>query len=246
MVKLLTSYFSISQRDAEADFADIKASGFDIVNLPMTEEHAIYHTYRYEQLVNIAHKNDLEAWISPWGVLGVFGGEGLTQHKNVCPRSCQARETMEQWLYAAQPADHIHWDEPRNTCCNDVFAILDRVWSRDWIKPQSVYSNLNLGPLCVLSQPSGIFVDIYEDATAIDFLQNSFYGSDYKRGAWVKGFRTNGTHVEKQLKLALDANLDYVGVWGYNGCQEVNILRSSVDTWPTVKQVIRDFKGDSL
>lgn len=245
MVKLLTSYFSLSRRDAEKDFADIKASGFDIVNLPMTEERAMFHDAHYKKLVDIAHKNDLEAWISPWGVLGVFGGEGLTEHLSTCPYSCNARDTMNMWIYAAQVADAIHWDEPKQKCC-DLRNILVNEWSPQFNKPQSVYSNLDFDEPYVLPAPSGIFVDIYNNPANINVFKTTFFGPGHTYGVWVKAFRTIGEVVEHSLTRALNADLDYVGVWGYNGCDEVPMLRSSEDTWPTVKQVIRDFKGDNL
>ena len=116
---------------ARADLAAMVAAGVDYVVHVLTEEDLRWGPESVARLIQISHELGLEAWLDPWGVGGVFGGEAasyavmeypaacqrtnLGKHKPaLCPRSTVFRDLIERWLdtAAASGTTVVLWDEP--------------------------------------------------------------------------------------------------------------------------------------
>jgi hypothetical protein len=116
---------------ARADLEAMVEAGASYVVHVMTEDDLRWGPESVARLVAQSHDLGLDAWLDPWGVGGVFGGEAasyavmefptacqrtsLGTHKPaLCPRSTAFRDLIERWLDAAAAtgATTVLWDEP--------------------------------------------------------------------------------------------------------------------------------------
>lgn len=127
------SYFGVrNPRHVERDLDDIKRLGFDYVVFTFSENDHRFYRETMAVCVELAHRHDLKAYMDPWGVCGIFGGEAFTDRgawdleaqqcrsdgrslPKLCPNSDEVRAYLRQWIATvAEPlqADAIFWDEP--------------------------------------------------------------------------------------------------------------------------------------
>jgi hypothetical protein len=131
-IQLGVSYFGNRYpRHAERDLAAIAAMGADYVVHVMSEADLRWNPDTIRQLVENGRGHGLTAWLAPWGVGGVFGGEaasyavgehpGACQRDNrdrplpaLCPRQPAFWTLSDAWLDAAASAgaEIVLWDEP--------------------------------------------------------------------------------------------------------------------------------------
>ena len=116
---------------ADADMAEIAASGFDSVVHTFSENDLFFCTETMKKIVEISHGHGLTVFLDPWGVGGVFGGEAFSRHLLDSPDIWQVsrsgrrkpaaclnhpafRTFMLEWLERAADIepDGIFWDEP--------------------------------------------------------------------------------------------------------------------------------------
>src|SRR3712207_8651240 len=80
---------------ARADLTAMAAAGVSYVVHVMTEEDLRWNPGTIADLVAITHELGMEAWLDPWGVGGVFGGEaasyGVMEHPTACQRTNHGR-----------------------------------------------------------------------------------------------------------------------------------------------------------
>ena len=125
---------------ARADFAEIAGTGATYVVHTMSEADLRWNPGTMRDLVAAGAEIGLDAWLTPWALGGVFGGEApsyaVMEHPEacqrddrgnhlpaLCPRRPEFRRLMADWLDAAAEsgAAICQWDEPH----------LARRWSRD-------------------------------------------------------------------------------------------------------------------
>ena len=127
------SYFGnrIPEHFAEHDLPDIVAHGCTYIVHTFSENDLQHYQGSLKAMVAATHAAGLEAYIDPWGVGGVFGGEAysdfvprnpdtwqLKQDGVSVPIAClnapKFRDFMVGWVDAAVEvgADVIFWDEP--------------------------------------------------------------------------------------------------------------------------------------
>ena len=209
------------------------ARNFDIVLFPMSEEHESFYALNLARMTEIAHQRGLKVWISPWGVLGIFGGEGVTQYSGECPYKPHMRKYMYRWIEVVRAigADGIHFDEPRQTCCDISAFIVDAIaYAQRNELETSLYINSELWEM---GEPLPANTTLWDDA----------YNSPHKYGdgVWIRGFSlrkdTMQPHLDR-LQEALNSNLDYVGLWGYNGCTHLSMLASDPEFWWKAKEIL--------
>lgn len=247
-MKLAVAYLGNDRETPIEDFARIKHIGFDVVVLPVSEEHIAFQSQRVRELVKIAHFFDLDAWLSPWGLLGVFGGEGITAYKDECPYSCASDRVMESFINLAvtSKVDGIHWDEPRNKCCNvdnflDMWMYVGKennldahvyINSQLWVPESYTYRETMAGS-------ASTWTDVYNEEKDLErFSDNVGVG-----GVWVRGFRVGADEVDthiSRLKFCLQSGIDFVGIWAYNGGAQYSILESHPSYWLRVEEVLRE------
>lgn len=118
-------------RHVEADLEDIARHGCTFVVHTFSEDDLAYYRATMAQIVEATHRAGLEAWIDPWGVGSIFGGEAFSayvayfpEHRQVlssgqpvpaaCPNHPHFRAVIRDWVEAAlgTGADVVFWDEP--------------------------------------------------------------------------------------------------------------------------------------
>lgn len=131
-LKLGASYFGVKAPEfVENDLNEMKDAGCDVVLHTFSERDQKYLLETTREIVELSKKKDLETYISPWGVAGVFGGEAFSQYivheddtrqvlsdGELAPAAClnndKFRSFMKEWIEDAVDigGDVIFWDEP--------------------------------------------------------------------------------------------------------------------------------------
>ncbi len=126
------SYFSSRDlRHVRADLREMVERGCTYVVHCFTETDLAYYRDTMRDVVQATHDAGLEAWLDPWGVVGIFSGETFTrfplEHPEVwqvlsdgrrapaaCPNHPETRAFLRAWVEACAYAggDVLFWDEP--------------------------------------------------------------------------------------------------------------------------------------
>ena len=127
------SYFGVRnpqhfQRDLDA----IARLGFTYIVFTFSENDHRFYQGSVAEFVRLTQERGLRAYVDPWGVGGVFGGEAFTERGAwdlegqqrrsdgrplplLCPSSDEARIYLSRWIDTVADvlrADAIFWDEP--------------------------------------------------------------------------------------------------------------------------------------
>lgn len=127
------SYFGVRnpehfQRDLDA----IASLGFTYIIFTFSEEDHRFYQGSLTDCIRRTHQQGLKAYVDPWGVCGVFGGEAFTERGAwdlegqqqrsdgrsiplLCPNSPAVRTYLQRWITTVAEvlqADAIFWDEP--------------------------------------------------------------------------------------------------------------------------------------
>ena len=132
-MKTGVSYFGnrIPEHFVNRDLPDIIAHGCTYIVHTFSENDLQHYATSLKSMVTATHEAGLEAYIDPWGVGGVFGGEAYSEFlpnnldawqtkldgtpvPMACLNAPMFREFMRTWVDAAVElgADVIFWDEP--------------------------------------------------------------------------------------------------------------------------------------
>lgn len=258
-MKIGVSYFGVQDpRWVKADLYNIRQN-FDFVVLPMSETDVRFQVERFKDTVATAKDMGLETIVSPWGVAGVFGGEGISAISHHCPYSCHVEKVMSSWIKAAREIspDSIMWDEPRGTCCNiDDFM-------ETWIDIAGIHGFLSE---IYVNYPSFAYYPSRHSLEIIKTLWFDTYNAKNSKeveaiiknallvrtdemevALWIRAFRLQSAADTKYhaytIEAAAAAGIDKVALWGYNGSRSVGVLQSDPQTWDilldSVKKVRR-------
>jgi hypothetical protein len=108
-LRLGVSYFGNRfPHHAARDLAALAAIGADYVVHVMSEADLRWNPDTMRQLVEIGRGNGLNAWLAPWGVGGVFGGEAPSYALGEQPEACQ-RDDQGRSLPALCPRRPAFW-----------------------------------------------------------------------------------------------------------------------------------------
>ena len=93
---------------AQRDFASLADIGFSWVVVPISTERMRYDHGGAAAVIAAAKCHGLVTRIAPWGVSGIFGGEGIVE------ASRTPMATLTWWLSCAHELepDAMFWDEP--------------------------------------------------------------------------------------------------------------------------------------
>lgn len=132
-MKLGTAYFGNRiLKHVRSDMKELATMGFDQVIHTFSENDQVFYKDTIRDIVSMTKDAGMEAWIDPWGVGRIFGGEAfslfveinspdgcqvLSDGKpagNACPNSPKFRDFMKKWVEDAAytGAETVLWDEP--------------------------------------------------------------------------------------------------------------------------------------
>ncbi len=102
------AYWGRDASVAERDLAPLPELGFSWVVVPVSTERMRYDRAGAAAVIAAAKRHGLATRIAPWGVGGIFGGEGIVEAGRT------PQETLAWWLSSAHEleADAMFWDEP--------------------------------------------------------------------------------------------------------------------------------------
>jgi hypothetical protein len=132
-IRFGVSYFGVrNPAHFQRDLDDMAQLGFDYIVLTFSENDYRFYQGSMAECVRRTQQQGLKAYVDPWGVCGLFGGEAFTdrgawdlegqQRRSdgrplplLCPNSSEARIYLQQWTTTVADvlqADAIFWDEP--------------------------------------------------------------------------------------------------------------------------------------
>lgn len=132
-MQLGVSYFGVrNPRHFQRDLDDIAGLGFTYIVFTFSEEDQRFYQGSLAEFVRRTHQQGLKAYVDPWGVCGIFGGEAFSERAAwdlegqqrrsdgrplplLCPHSVEVRTYLQRWITTvaeALQADAIFWDEP--------------------------------------------------------------------------------------------------------------------------------------
>jgi len=132
-VQFGVSYFGVrNPQHFQCDVEDIARLGFTSIIFTFSEEDHRFYQGSLTEFVRRTHQQGLKAYIDPWGVCGVFGGEAWSERGAwdlegqqlrsdgrplplLCPNSQEVRAYLQRWITTVAEvlqADAIFWDEP--------------------------------------------------------------------------------------------------------------------------------------
>ena len=127
------SYFGVrNPQHFQRDLDDIARLGFTYVVFTFSENDHRFYQGSVAECVRLTQERGLQAYVDPWGVGGMFGGEAFTERGAwdlegqqrrsdgrplplLCPNSDEARTYLIRWINTVADvlqADAIFWDEP--------------------------------------------------------------------------------------------------------------------------------------
>ncbi len=222
MTSFMTAYFGRDTRHAGANARIMKDEGFSAVVLPCSEERMRFDAAGVRDIVQAAKDAGLETYVSPWGVGGVFGGEGI----GTTPKATWT------WLEAAIECDPdgIYWDEPHGHDAQKLLAFLSlaappRMKQMLYWNPDKL---LRPPPPAVLSQMVSVGMDLYDgsvdNASTVNVLAAN---ARIEAHLWIKGFSVKAGDEGTTAALIGQATIRVprVGVWGWRGSEAIGCLR---------------------
>ena len=202
---------------ADRNFASLAGLGFSWVVIPVSTERMRYDRAGAATVIAAAKRHGLSTRIPPWGVGGIFGGEGIVEDGRA------PRATLAWWLSCAhelQP-DAMFWDEPHGAL--GLRAMVEAMTSLP-IPGAAQYLYINpdrsVWPvLQAVTSLAGIGIDAYRSpAVAIARLPEVRQRYGLPVHVWVRSFgltRRQTSRPANDLSALLDAGVDDIGVWGF-------------------------------
>ena len=127
------SYFGVrNPQHFQRDLDDIARLGFTYIVFTFSENDHRFYQGSVAESVRLTRERGLQAYVDPWGVGGMFGGEAFTERGAwdlegqqrrsdgrplplLCPNADEARAYLSRWIDTVADvlqADAIFWDEP--------------------------------------------------------------------------------------------------------------------------------------
>ncbi len=126
------SYFgNRDPRHVDRDLEEMAAAGLTFVVHTFSENDLAFYAGTLQEIVDLTHRHGLEAFLDPWGVGRIFGGEAFSnfalEHREAdqltstgeplpaaCPNHPDTRRFLHEWVEAVARtgADGVFFDEP--------------------------------------------------------------------------------------------------------------------------------------
>jgi len=238
------AYWERDPRRTREDALAIQAAGFSWVVIPVSSERMAFDLEGVEEIIQIFKAQGIETRLSPWGVGGVFGGEGL-QEALVRPLDACLR-----WMgYAiALNPDALYWDEPKGegSAYLDILSGLAR-----YELPQHLYYNPNLAERPGRGTLRGfrsLGIDAYDRTPDEAAFEASRWSTELDRPihVWVRSFRLAEDESADAGRMILDLwnlGIQDIAVWGYPS-RTVSILNNEQPTlvWTYIQEAIDEIR----
>src|SRR5215211_5595779 len=211
------AYWGRDASVAERDLASLSEIGFSWVVIPVSTERMRFDLAGAARVIAAAKRQGLTTRIAPWGVGGIFGGEGVVE-AGLSPMA-----TLTWWLACAhelQP-NAMFWDEPHGAvglgAMAHAMATLDIPGAEQYL-----YINPDRSEwpdLPSTASLAGIGIDAYHSpALAIARLPEVRARYGLPVHVWVRSFgltRRQTSWPARDLSALLDAGVADIGVWGF-------------------------------
>jgi hypothetical protein len=211
------AYWGRDATTADGNFASLADIGFSWVVIPVSTERMRFDRAGAAAVIAAAKREGLSTRIAPWGVGGIFGGEGIVEAGRTPAAS------LAWWLSSArdlQP-DAMFWDEPHGDLGLDVMreAMTTLIIPGD---EQYLYINPDLSAwpkLPANASLAGIGLDAYRDpAEAVRRLPGVRRRYNLPVHVWVRNFALPAgqtTRPAEDISALLEAGVSEIGVWGF-------------------------------
>lgn len=188
VLKIGVAYFGVRNPEhVERDLKRMVEAGCNTVLHTFSENDLRYYRETMREIVKSSKELELEVYIDPWGVGGVFGGEAFTQfalendrarqvlsNGNLalvaCPNNQTFKEFIHKWIKVAIEvgADIIFWDEP-HFFLPDWYGITADVWACRCEICQDLFYKKYDYPM---PEEINLDVECFKDESLFDFLKN--------------------------------------------------------------------------
>ena len=202
---------------ADRDFASLSGLGFSWVVIPVSTERMRFDRAGATAVIAAAKRHGLASRVAPWGVGGLFGGEGIVEAGRT------PRATLAWWLSCAHElhADAMFWDEPHGPRALRAMA---QAMSTLVIPGAAQYLYINperseWPVLPATTSIAGIGIDAYRSpAVAIARLSEVRERYGVPVHVWVRNFGLPADQTSRpanDLYALHDAGVAEIGVWGF-------------------------------
>jgi hypothetical protein len=211
------AYWGRDAHVASRDFATLATLGFSWVVIPVSTERMRYDRAGAAAVIAAAKRQGLVTRIAPWGVGGLFGGEGIVEAGRT------RRATLAWWLTSAhelQP-DAMFWDEPHGAL---GLRVMIEAMTTMVIPGTAQYLYINPERSAWPALPatvslSGIGIDAYRAPdVALARLPEVRERYGLPVHVWVRNFGLTSEHTARpahDLGVLLEAGVADIGVWGF-------------------------------
>jgi hypothetical protein len=211
------AYWGRDASVAERDLASLAELGFSWIVVPVSTERMRYDRAGAAAVIAAAKRHGLATRIAPWGVGGIFGGEGIVEAGRM------QYETLAWWLSSAHElrADAMFWDEPHGA--PGLQAMTEAMTSLP-IPGAAQYLYINPDrsdwpELPATTSLAGIGIDAYRSpAVALARLPGVRQRYGLPVHVWVRSFglsRRQTSRPANDLSTLLDAGVTDIGIWGF-------------------------------
>ncbi len=228
------SYWGRCRETAERDFARAAEVGFSWVCLPCSEERMAFDHAGTKGIVATAKAAGLETHVSPWGICGWFGGEGVVGRRGV--------DGAMWWLdrAVALDPDGLLWDEPLGVHGPAALELLSLACPL----PQHVYLNPKTGvapDTATLCRMAGIGIDCYGVPWIVAVDRAADLEAEHGKPVhvWVKAHKL-AAHESgwpgETVDFLAGCGVRDIGVWGHPApgmsvldCAEPHVVWAGVE-----------------
>ena len=202
---------------ADRDLASLSELGFSWVVIPVSTERLRYDRAGTAAVIAAAKRHGLATRIAPWGVGGIFGGEGIAE------AGYSPMTTLTWWVSCAHELrpDAMFWDEPHGA---RGLRVMTKAMTSLPIPGAAQYLYINPDrsdwpALPATTSLAGIGIDAYRSpALAIARLPDVRQRYGLPVHVWVRSFgltRRQTSRPANDLAALLDAGVTDIGVWGF-------------------------------
>lgn len=232
------AYWGRCQETALADFAYLADLGVSWVNVPVSEERLSFDADGVSRILMEGKFAGLEMRVSPWGIGGIFGGEGIAGRKGP--------DAARWWLAKVQTLlpDAIYWDEPKGISGPQTVETL----ARETDLPQHCYVNLRVGTMPkqeTLDRMVTVGTDAYDMPPDRALDEYGFFTRQTERPGhiWVKAHKLapeDSDQPGRMIHALRGGGVPDIAIWGFPspGC---SVLDNALvfDVWQGIDAAIR-------
>jgi hypothetical protein len=241
MTRFGCAYWGRDAERADEHLGKLADEGFSWIVIPVSTERMRYDRDGVADIMAVAHDRGLEVRLAPWGVAGLFGGEGVAA-------AGDPLRLVEAWQIGAigLNPDALYWDEPHGDLG------IEGAWEGITEVSSSIlhylYLNVNKAdwpPESMGRTLAGIGVDAYHDfPDALLWRDRAQKRYQIPVHVWVRNFRIpdHQTHWPASvIRRLIVAGVEDIGVWGYpsDGCSILNNAEPEA-TWTAIMSEVRD------